>query len=42
LFAGRGPSFADVLLNGVSGTAGGWIWLRVLLGRQKTAPRAVT
>lgn len=37
-FSGRGPSFADVLLNGASGSVGGWIWIRVLLSRQKLAP----
>lgn len=41
-FEGRGPSLADVVLNGASGSAGGWIWLRVLAGRQKTAPRPVS
>jgi hypothetical protein len=41
-FHGRGPSFADVLLNGISGSAAAWIWLRVICGRQKTAPRAVS
>jgi VanZ family protein len=41
-FAGRGPSFADVLLNGLSGSAGGWIWLRTLASRQKAAPRTVS
>jgi VanZ family protein len=40
-FDGRGPSLADVLLNGVSGSAGGWIWLRLLAARHKTAPRTV-
>jgi VanZ family protein len=41
-FAGRGPSFADVFLNGVSGTAGAWICLRMLLSRQKAAPRTAS
>jgi VanZ family protein len=41
-FDGRGPSFADVLLNGASGAAGGLLWLRVLAVRRKTAPRAVS
>ena len=40
-FEGRGPSFADVLLNGVSGMAGGWAWLRLVSARPKTAPRTV-
>jgi VanZ family protein len=41
-FDGRGPSFADVVLNGASGAVGGWIWLRVLAVRRKTAPGAVS
>ena len=41
-FEGRGPSLADVLLNGASGSLGGWIWLRAFSGRRKTAPRAVS
>lgn len=40
-FEGRGPSFADVVLNGASGAAGAWIWLRVLAVRRKATPGAV-
>jgi VanZ family protein len=40
-FANRGPSFRDVLLNGVSGSAGGWIWLRAIAARRRTTPRTV-
>lgn len=41
-FEGRGPSFADALLNGLSGSAAAWVWLRVVSARQKPAPRAVS
>jgi VanZ family protein len=41
-FEGRGPLFTDVLLNGVSGTAGGWAWLRVLAASAKASPRAAS
>jgi len=41
-FDGRGPSLADVLLNGASGSAGAWIWLRMLSARRKTAPGPVS
>ena len=41
LFANRGPSFRDVLLNGVSGLFGGWIWLRAFAGRRRATPGTV-
>jgi VanZ family protein len=34
-FEGRGPSVADVLLNGASGSAAGWIWARWCTARGK-------
>ncbi len=41
LFANRGPSWHDVFLNGVSGSAGGWAWLRTFAARRRAAPGTV-
>jgi VanZ family protein len=41
LFANRGPSLRDVLLNGVSGLLGAWIWLRASAGRRRPTPTTV-
>ena len=40
-FQSRGPSFADVLLNGASGSTAGWIWARWLILRAKAASTVV-
>lgn len=36
-FEGRGPSVADALLNGASGSAAGWLWTRWLAVSRKAA-----
>jgi VanZ family protein len=41
-FEGRGPSLADVALNGVSGSLAAWIWARWFSARQSPAPKAVS
>ncbi len=41
-FEGRGPSIADVVLNGVSGLVGAWIWVRLFSSRHETAEKAVS
>jgi VanZ family protein len=41
-FEGRGPSLADVALNGASGSLAAWIWTRLFSARHGTAEKAVS
>jgi VanZ family protein len=38
-FEGRGPSLADVALNGVSGSLAAWFWVRLFSARHSAAPK---
>lgn len=40
-FDGRGPSLWDVALNGVSGCAAAWVWLRLFSASHEAAQKAV-
>lgn len=40
-FEGRGPSLADVALNGASGSLAAWIWIRLFSPRHAEAQKAM-